>query len=205
MKVKHELEKLHNMNWKARLDYIWTYYRFLLAAVLFAAVLAGEVVSTVQGAEKETALSVVVVNGSRFDEKKIEELERTLLSCTGLGEAAAEVKVDASVMAGDLSAQEIKKTLSISYLGQNDVVICDRDTYERYQREGAFASWETVLGEETGQYEAYRKDEAMDLSMSPVWDDIGITDYEPAYCCVLQGGIQKENVRRMLKYLFLYH
>lgn len=202
MSVKQELEKIRQMPPKSRLAYIWTYYRFLLAILAFAIILACEIITTVQASKAQPILSIAVINGNRSDENKIKNLETTFLTALKANSKNKKVKIDVSTMTGDQSAQQIKTTLTISYLGENDIVICDKDTYEKYKKQGAFVSWKSILGKDIYNYQQYIDEEALDLSKSQVWLQTDLTDYTPVYCCVLKGNKHKKQTKNLIKYLY---
>lgn len=196
-----EKVKIRELHGKAKVEYLWSYYRYLIAVLFFAVIVITGIGTGIANNGQHTVLSVAVVDACRQDEATINTLEKKLLKIIGSEEKHAEVIIDASLSSSEQSAQLIKTAIGMSSeVGENDIVICDRKTYEKFQAQGAFESWKDILGEHYAIYEPYVVGDALDISESEVWKNTGITSYEEVYCCVLQDTEHTENIKKVVKY-----
>ena len=62
---KERLETIRRLKGKARLEYIWEYYRFLLVFVIAAVLVISTVVTMIRGAQQNIVLSIAIVDADQ--------------------------------------------------------------------------------------------------------------------------------------------
>lgn len=195
-----EKEKIKGLSFKERLVYLWTYYKIVLVIALAAVLVIGMVATMVHNAREINLLSVVVADGDPLNDKAQETLQKDFLKLLGSGSKREKVSVSLTSTAQDGSGSEVKAMIDISGIAENDVVICNQQTYEKYAKEGAFKDWKAVLGDKYDSYAAYFKDGALDISASPKWQELKMTLYQPAYLCVLTNSKNMKRMPQVLDY-----
>lgn len=200
-KKQIEIRKIKALPWKKRMEYLWTYYRFVLLVIFFIAVVVGMVYTGVINSKIRPVMSIAITDAEQGKEEQIKGLEEEILNAVGSENSQDKVAIDASGTSSDQPAQNIKTILLASSLGENDLIICDEKTFRKFEGQGAFASWKDVLGKDYERYAQYMKEDAVDLSICPKWAEKGITDYEPVYCCVLKDAPHKKKLKPTLECL----
>lgn len=194
-----EWQTIKNLKGKKRLEYLWAYYKFVLV-ILIIAILAGYMVYTmVSNMNRNKILSVAVVDSILQDQETIDQMETDLLEYIGAKGKHDEVQIDASISSAEDQANTTKLTLSILPTGENDIVICGQEVYDRFKEQGAFTPIEEILGGSYSEYEEFMTNGEIDLSKCEEWNDI-IT-YSPAYVCVLADSGHPDETLAFLSYL----
>ncbi|MDU5109914.1 MAG: hypothetical protein E6248_05675 [Clostridium sp.] len=197
-----EIKKIKSLSGKKKIEYLWSYYRFVLA-ILFVILLIGISIGTMyKNSQRNTLMSIVIVDANQEKFEEVEELKRNILESIGNRGKHDEVVIDISASSSDDSAATIKTIISISSMGENDIVICNEETYKKFKAQGAFANWVDVLGEDYSKYEKYIYNDEFDLSLSDKWLKSEITSYSPVYACVLSKASNKENIKNVIEYFF---
>lgn len=197
-----EWKKIKLLKGKKRLEYLWTYYKFVLLIVLILILVLYAVISSYSNLSKKPLLSIVIVNMDRNCQENIDALQKELLGLLGSGDKKEVINIDTSVSSQEDAEATMKLAISLSENGGNDVVICNQDVYEEFMAEGAFQEWKEILKDKYDMYLPYIKGKAIDLSKSPKWKKKKYVLYEPAYLCVLNNTGQTENIKRLLQFLY---
>ena len=201
-KRRQEWEKVKSMGFGKRVEYFVTYYKYVVLIVLAAAFLIYMAVSMITSAKRESVFSLAVIDADQNMAANAENLQNELLFALGTGAGNETVTVDINGSSDeDVYMAPIKLT-TIMMGANTDAVVCNRSTYEKYKKEGAFLSWEEILGEDYSAYEKYITDGAIDLTKSEKWKGFGLTDYTPAYACVLGNARNPQAARGFLQYIF---
>ncbi len=197
-----EIKKMDGLTFGQKVEYFWDYYKVVFV-VLFVVILGvGTIWTMFENSRKECLLSVVVVDGAEQNIQAEEKVEQELLQIVGSGKKYEEVHFDLSPSSNEISGNVVKTAIALSPIEENDIAICNLDTYKKFSEQGGFKSWESVLGENYKKYEPYIKQGAIDISCSEKWQELGLTTYSPAYACVLKEGKHMEQVIKMLEYFF---
>lgn len=197
-----EWEKVKSLKGKKRLEYLWTYYKFVLLIILIAVLILYIAMNSYHHLTQKQLLSAVIVDMDRSCQNNADSLQKELLELLGSGDEKEIVKVDTSVSSQEDAETTMKLTISLSENGGNDVVICNSDVYEEFLAEGAFWDWKDILGDDYDRYRPYIKGAAIDLSKSKKWKERSYVLYEPAYLCILNKTEQLENIKKFLDFLY---
>lgn len=203
-KEKQELEiaKLKNLKGKKRIQYLWNYYKFVLAIVMVLILVFSAGLTIYRNLQRKPVLAMVIIDADRADTRKYDELEQQLLKALNPSQKGAEVLVDTAASSREDANSVMNTTIKLSIAEENDVVICNQETYHKYQQEGAFTDWEEVLGDQYKNYLPYMKDGMLDLSLSQTWNSGGYAVYAPAYMCVLSHSKRQDAVNTAVAYFF---
>lgn len=200
-KRQAEMEVIRSLKGKDKLEYLWMYYKIIyflpfiiIGIIWFAIYIYGNI-------QEEVLLSVAVSDTTEDAGQKAEDLQDDLLKAIGSGSSNESIIVDPAVSSGDDSSSVTKRAVVLG-TGNTDILICPRDLYRGYADEGAFNDWQEFLGADYEKYAAYITEDGLDLSKSRVWDDYGLTDYEPVCAGVLVTTEHPEQVKDFLEFLF---
>ena len=143
-----EREKIASMSWKKRIEYFFTYYKWVL--VLIAAVIALGVfgVNWYQNLQTEEILNVVIVNSSAPD---TEDLNKDLRKALKVKDQDQIITLDTSVYTGEGNQMTYNSTMKLSVvMGARtaDIFVCDKETFAKYNQDGIFLSIEELMGSE---------------------------------------------------------
>lgn len=199
-KRKLELEKLRGMTLGQKAEYLWTYYKWVLAAAAAFIFLIGLAVSIYSGIRTEQLLSVAVLDADAVEEDR-EKLEQDLLELLRTRDRYQSVMVDTSVQSGGDYAAAAKRVATIGS-GEMDLLICSKEVYGSLEEQEVFRSWPSVLGEEYKTYEPYMENGRLNLAKSSRWQSYHLTSYEPVYAGVYAGSENEKNILRFLEYFF---
>lgn len=199
---KLEVEKLKKLTFLQRIEYLWDYYKVILVLGVVVILAIGTFWTMFQNGQKEYLLSVVIVDGEEQNSLAQEKVKEDLLQLLGNGEKQEEILLDLSPSSNEISGNVVKTAIALSPIGEYDVAVCSMETYQTFAEQGAFKSWESVLGEDYKKYEPYMEQGAIDISNSTKWKELGLTTYSPAYVCVLKEGEHIEQTVTMLEYFW---
>lgn len=192
-KWAQRIKTIKNLKGKARLEYLWTYYRswLVVAAAIVFVICTG--VTMVRNLTQNTVLSIVFVDAVRQPQQAEEKLEQELGKAMGLS-GNQKIQVDTSASSADTDDNQAKLTMEISSVSGNDIVICGREVYEKYKNAGAFQDVRGILESGYEKYKPYMTDGELDLSKCPAWTDKKFIIYSPAYVCVLNSSEHRKEV-----------
>lgn len=198
---RQEWEKIKSLKGKKRLEYLWMYYRPVLYVLAVLILICCTLWTAVGNLRKETLLSVVIVDADRQAAERFDKLEAALLERLGTGSRKEEVSLDLSAVSREEDDSMMNMAMKLSVAEDNDAVILDEKTWERFRGQNIFADWEDVLGDDYPDYQEYvtGKDRLL-LSGANAWEEGGYVRYSPAYLCVLEKSERKDRVKAFAEY-----
>lgn len=151
-KLKEEISKLKQLTFRKKLEYIWDYYKPLLAGIIGFVILVCVAVRIVRGSQMVTELSVAFVNSQDLGQGS-EALKAGFAAYSGLNGKNQEVELDSSYVinlnGGDqMTAASQAKLMAVISAEALDVVVMPEDIYENYLKAGMYLDLAQALGEE---------------------------------------------------------
>ena len=199
-KTKLELQKLKDLSWRKRMEYLWTYYRYLILVALAVILVICTGVTMFQNQQRTQLLSIAIIDANPDKITAIEELKENLLPYMGQKDKHDEVFIDTAASSVDTEENTAKLVMVMSAVSDTDVVVCNQAVYDKFRDESIFVDWKELLGDEYNKYEAYMTDGIIDLSRMEKWEEGGYTSYSPAYLCVLKKSEHLKQARSFLDY-----
>ncbi|MDY3919450.1 MAG: hypothetical protein SOZ59_10700 [Candidatus Limivivens sp.] len=198
-----EKEKLMSMGWKGRVEYIWMYYKPVMAAIAGVILFIIFMVDWVDNMKNQDILYAVVINGLEGDADAAAEDFKAYL---GDEDERHIVTFDNSLQSyGDQMTDYATQTkmLALIAAGSMDVLICPEETYEHYKEQETFFDLKEVLDPELyEELSEYIVGDAILIQDSAKWQSLGMTSYEPVYLGVVVSGKNTEQSVELIKYLF---
>ncbi|HHV09148.1 MAG TPA: hypothetical protein GXX75_02565 [Clostridiales bacterium] len=199
-KVRFEWKKIKSLRGQKRVEYLWTYYWYLIFVALAVVLVIGTGITMLRNQQRTQVLSIAIIDTDLGKMAAMEELEENLLQYIGQEDKHDEVVIDTSASSADTEENMAKLVMVMSVLSDTDVVVCNQEVYDRFHKESVFLDWKEILGDECEEYEAYMADDVIDLSRIKKWKEGGYTSYSPAYLCVLKKSKHLEQARYFLDY-----
>lgn len=199
----YEWEKLKAMTWGERFDYIWAYYKALLAGIAGVILVIILGVQWVQNLKNEDILYVTVVDSTMADTAKLEAELKTWL------EDDVDyhfVTFDTSVFfSGEDDYTTTMKMMAYIAAGTMDILISSEDTYTTYVEQEAYLDLKEILGEDL--YAKVEEDVtedgfAIQIQDNEKWQETGLTVYEPVYLTVMSTTQNQENAVKFIEWLY---
>lgn len=192
-KWKQEWSIIRGLKGRKRLEHLWTYYKIVPMILFVLLMAAGAVATMADNLSKDCVLSVVIVDASRLQirnakttaetpeiyqggEPHLRDIKAELLEYLGMNEKGNEILIDTSVISADTKENEAKLAIALSQPGGNDLVICGKDVYKRYDSAGAFAECKKIQPQGQGGQEA------------------------EVYLCVLKGAEHRDAALKSMRY-----
>lgn len=197
-KRQEELKKLESMNFKGKVAYILEYYKWVFALIVVLILVINLGTQIYHNAQKIELLSIAVVDMNYMQEEGIDSLEADLLEKLGTGDKNEVITTDTSVTSSD-DYNSSMKMMVVMATGSTDILICGDTTYDNYQGQEAFLTWEEILGDEYSKYEQYMTKGCLDLTKCKNWEKYDLVYYEPVYAAVVASSKQQENCIEFLK------
>lgn len=194
-------ETIRRLKGKDRLEYLWQYYKAVPAALFAVILVACACAVMIRNSLDETLLSIVVVDAAMTGDDAAEELEKDILQIIGTGGKYDHVETVLTATSGGTEEDIAKLRVSLSTVGEADVVVCGEDVYEEYSAQGAFADPEEILGGDIDEYEEYMTDGQIDLAKCPETFLTECAGYSPAYLCVMEYSDRKDNAKELIRAL----
>ncbi len=117
--------------------------QFLHMAVILVVYTAGVMI---RNGKENTVLSIVIVDAEKNDDEAAEELEKQFLHILGADGKYDHVETVLSASSVQTEENIAKLRVSLSVVGEADLVICSKEVYEEYASQGAFADETALLG-----------------------------------------------------------
>lgn len=198
-----ECQKIKNLPPGKRLSYIWEYYKIHLFLILFAVFFFFYFLFPLFGKMKEnTVLSLAIIDSTESAKMSTSQLEEDYLAALPEHTAQDCVLIDASGSNSNTSSSsEIKLTILLSSVGENDLVICNQEVFDRFHKENAFldlTAYDAQLPEDAVTFSSV----AIDLSSCDGWQRYGYTSYSPVYACIPVSCKSPERAIRFLQFLY---
>lgn len=149
--LKELKEILKPMTWKDRAEYLWTYYKIVLAALLGVAVLISIVVSSIQSKQIKTLYSGMLVSVHMEQEDRDAVVDDLTALFEGDGKKQIVELLDVTYIPGDdpanlemNNAAAMKITLMVA-AESLDYILVDDGTYEELVRHSPYQNLRNVL------------------------------------------------------------
>ena len=151
--LKELKEVLKPMTWKDRVEYLWTYYKIVLAALLGVAVLISIVVSSIQSKQIKTLYSGMLVSVHMEQEDRDAVVEDLTALFEGDGKKQVVELLDVTYIPGDdpanlemNNAAAMKITFMVA-AESLDYILVDGVTYEELVRHSPYQDLRNVLSQ----------------------------------------------------------
>ncbi|MDD2958912.1 MAG: hypothetical protein PHR92_10375 [Lachnospiraceae bacterium] len=151
-KLAEELKKLKSMGWKARIVYIWDYYKVIFVILLVGGVLINIAVTMVKNINTKVLMNAVFFNCD-YVNGDTEGLTQQFIDSLGGIEKNEMIKTDFTLMLNPdvwdntRTATETKVT-AYNLTGELDCMVMTEDVYRQYQTQGLFQQMELRLTQE---------------------------------------------------------
>ena len=198
-----ECQKIKNLPPGKKLPYIWEYYKIHLFLMLFAVFFFFYFLFPLFGKMRETTvLSLAIIDSTESAKMSTSQLEEDYLAALPEHTAQDRVLIDASGSSSNTSSSsEIKLTILLSSVGENDLIICSQEVFDRFHKENAFldlTAYAAQLPEDAVTFSSV----AIDLSSCDGWQQYGYTSYSPVYACIPVSCKSPERAIRFLQFLY---
>ncbi len=180
---KSEKEKWGDLTGKEKVQYFMDYYLKIVLIIGIGAIFVIWLLYTILSPKPETALNITMVSGF-LDEETDAQLSNTMMELLALDPKTEQVFLDTSLYIKDgevseiTSASEQKMTI-YAYAGEMDLVIAERDVFERYAKNGFFMDLTKALP--TNLYSRLSKQflmtQAQDIDIEEVPYGISLSDF----------------------------
>lgn len=202
-KLQQQWQDICRLKGKKRLEYLWNYYKFVLVIVLAAVLVVHTIGVMLRGARENTVLSIVVVDASQNGAEAAQKLEEALLAA--LRAEGTYDHVETVLSADSLQTDEsiAKLRVSLSMVGEADLVVCGEDVYREYAAQGAFAEITPLLGDEVKAAQACMADGQIELGKCQENILSEYVEYSPAYICILEHSGRKEAAAEVIRKILL--
>lgn len=204
-KEKRQLrkEQLFSTHGKARIDYIWTYYKLEIFFTVIIVVFAIFFVNWLLKLRYDQILYVGVVNCESCDGEKMAADYREYIDNHDKFDM---VDVDTTLTAGTegetsdyVGAVRFVSQMSASLL---DVVMLDQDTFDFYYDTETFADMKEFLSDMDGEYsELITEEIGLNLTGNEKLASYGVDTGEPVYLVVNAQSENMEYVKEYIKFL----
>lgn len=219
--IREELKKLSDLSWKERLEYIWDYYKPLMAAVIAVIILISVGTTIYRNMQIETLLNVIFVNSSNILGDS-ESMNADFVECIGGLKKNQEIVMDTSFSIADDGSQysmaSQTKMTALASVGSIDIMVMDEDVFEHYYEAGNFADLSEILSaeqleewadllierkpsEESNDTEKETVTAAIDLSEAPALKKYELYNGEKLYGGVFAGKEKNELYGEFFEFL----
>ncbi|HIU77519.1 MAG TPA: hypothetical protein IAC62_16645 [Candidatus Pelethocola excrementipullorum] len=201
-KEKRELEKqkLGSMNWKEKLEYVWTYYKAAMAAVIGVIVVIVIVCQLVENSKYKTILNVSVINASMSEDT--EAIGKELQDQFGTDNKYDKVSFDTSLMMGDVETADynmVMKFTTVVAAGDMDVLITTEEVYDHYKKQDMFLDLSTLFTpEECEQYGITPGMDRLDITDTAWLENHRWVQYEPVYLTVISNTNHQDKIKEFI-------
>lgn len=198
-----EYQKIKKLPPGKKLPYIWEYYKIHLFLILFAVFFFFYFVFPLFGNMREnTVLSLAIIDSTEAAKASTSPLENDYLETFSNRSDHDRVLIDVSGSSSNTSSSsEIKLTILLSSVGENDLIICNQEVFERFNEEGAFLDL-TAYSAQLPDDAVIVSSVAIDLSSCAGWQQYGYTSYSPVYACIPVSCKHPEYALHFIDFLY---
>lgn len=197
-----EWTKIKELKGKRKIEYLWSYYKGTLVIGIAAILVIVTGVTMYRNIRETPILTIAVIDADQEEPESFEALRLEILKVLDPKNKYSNVVIDTSGSSVNTDENMAKTTILMSTAGDTDVVVCNEDTYNRFNKEGIFADWGEILGNDYERYEPYMTDGVIDLSKSSKWCAGEYINYQPAYLCALKKSKHMKEIQILCKYFF---
>lgn len=188
-----EKEKLKNMGFGKKLEYIWMYYKAAILGIVLVIFLIFTGVSIYQNAQIKTILTLYTVNSSMYDS---EALSQEIAQELGADDATETVYAGGSLVT-EANGTQLDYYSQMAFVTklqakEIDVMVMPESLYNNLEKEEIFADMKELLGEET--YSRFGDDAdtyCLRLNDNALAQKLE-TDYEPLCITVMVNSDRKD-------------
>ena len=198
-KERRRLERaaFKDMDFRAKLQYFWDYYKWTLLIVLFVIFAIHEGIGIYHRSKQIKLLSIAIMDTPLYANVGVDSFSEDLLAFLGSGDPWEIIETDTALMSGNNSNAITKRAVVVG-AGLTDILIINEEYFEELDAEEAFISWQEILGDDYEVYASLFDDKGrLELSRNPVWTNYEITAYSPVDLAVLATSDHMETVRRL--------
>ena len=180
-----EWQKIKKLPPGKKLPYLWEYYKIHILLILFAIFFFFYFLFPLFGKWREhTVLSIAIIDSTETAKISTSQLEEDYLAALPGRTEHDRVLIDVSGSSSNTSSSsEIKLTILLSSVGENDLVICSQEVFERFNEAGAFLT-------------------SMELDDCAAWQAYGYTSYSPVYACIPVSCRHPERASQFIDFLY---
>lgn len=203
-KLKSEIEKIRQLPGRERIRYLWGYYKvYLLLFIFFIVIFCYFILPLFTQRSKNTLLSIAIIDSSQIAREDTSRLNSMAVKYFNGDENTDKIQIDTSGTTYDTSSSSsIKVTILLSSVGENDVIICGQELYERYNDKDAFLNIEEYKSLICPTAYSACIGNVVSLDNCPLWSNLGYTDYTPVYACIPVSCKQPEKAVEFINFLF---
>lgn len=202
-KRQQEREKIAAMNWKEKIDYFITYYKWVLVVIIVVIMLGAVARQMYVSLNEETLLDMAILNAGQGDREKFMEDVRKVL---GAEKDNQVVKLDTSLFGGDDAQNEYNRTMKLTAVVSSEtleVLICDKEIFDQYSQEGMFLDMEEMMGPVFyEEHEGEVGEDYVRVENSRLSEEYGLLDDGEYYLGVFCYTDHAENARKFIEYIF---
>jgi len=156
---RQEWEKIKSLGWKARVQYFWDYYKFVLVIIFVAVLVISIVRNMIIGAVTNDLLNVSVLNPDVVGSDTAQLEEDFIVASGGVGKNE-EISFDSTISivpdgTTQMDTTGYMKLFVYAAAGSIDVVLAPESIIDFVQEKGMLIEMEDLLGgERIAEYEA---------------------------------------------------
>lgn len=194
-----EKEKLKEMGLGKKLEYIWMYYKPVIFGIIGFIALIFLAVDLYQNAQKETLLSISVVNAGNMDAEVLASEVQDIIGAEGKNELAEVVGNLLTGPEGDSFDYYTQMAFVTQMQAKTmDVMVMPEKLYKALNEEGYFVDLKELLGDEV--YQSFGEDidqGHVSLAGSPLTEKFDL-QYEPVCVAVLVNSTHMDNAAKWI-------
>ena len=198
-KRRMEWEKIKGLGWKKRLPYLWTYYKVWLWVPVVLIVVITSGIQIYHNSLEEPILYINVSETVLESDERTQRLAADLLQLCGSGGKYETVPITTNILSGDDYTASLQMSIWLSS-GDMDILICDEETYKRFQEQEIFMDLAELPGYDDGSLQEHVKDGILYLE-DENWTQYGLVTYKPVCAGVLSTSKHLEAAEKALLYL----
>lgn len=201
-KRQREREKIAGMSRKKRVEYFLTYYKWVLGVLALLILSLYFAKDWYVNSQKEEILNMILVNTAAVDTDGMKEDTRKALGA----KENQTVQIDTSVRTTDDPEQKYNANVKLSVMigsHTTDILICDKELFDSYDKDGAFLDIRELMGDEF--YEAHRDEVGENYILadnSRLTEEYGLFYYDDVYIGVFVYTEHKDEAREFLEFIF---
>lgn len=181
-----------------KLEYLWMYYKGVLAGAVILILLVCIGVSMYRGMHTTVLLNVIVVGGNDL---KAEWLEESFAQYADISEKDGVLQMRTNIP--DDGGGMTSTTALTTLMGAEaiDVLVCPRSVYEDYDSHDGFMDMKDILGEKASQYGDSVMDTGICLKTGSFLEKEDMTTYDEIYAAVPVNCQNPEMAARFIEFL----
>lgn len=202
-KEKWELEKqkLSGMSWKEKLQYIWTYYKPVLAAAAGLILVIVFICQVVENSKYETILGIGVIGANMPEDT--ETVQEELQQQFGTGSKYDKVSLDTSFMMQDVENADysmVMKFTTVVAAQDLDILITNEAVYDHYSEQGMFTDLSAIFTpEECDKYGIEKGSDRLDITDTLWLAENQWVSYEPVYLTVISNTNHQDKIKEFIR------